>query len=168
MDFKEVSLKAIQTVKPSLAIDITLDDTEQHLKPIIEEFNELCAVHYPVILRMTHYELAKLGDQKFSIATWRDFLTNPKISEWYTKERDIIVRSKILKMLDEIDKTKSTAIASSLSALLKQEQDNSKKGQSTTKYIYSFIPLTEMEKKAPNVRILETIPRHINNALERN
>jgi len=148
------------------AMDIQLSSNEQHLQHLVDEFNRLCIeeAHYPDILSWDHYELF-LRSNGTTPQEWKNFRLNPKVKQWYDEEQDLQLRSKLMKLLGEMGDAKSTGQAQTLSALLKQVSDRDKVDTST-KYIYSFVPLTIDEEKNPNINILDSIPPEIADAIQ--
>lgn len=141
---------------------------EERFIPLQEEFNNIAKSYYPDILGWNHYDLhIKCIKEWSSPQVWKEFLMNPKVKQWYDEEQILQIRTSVMKLLQDIGSSegKSTGQAQALSTMLSQ-LNKSERIDTTTKYIYNFIPLTELEKDNPNVRILKFIPDEIRNAVQ--
>lgn len=100
---------------------------------------------------LTHYELAEnLGE--FSAEEWKNFLTDPRVSDYVTSELRLIQRSELTKILKDVSRpqnARSVGIAQIISALSKTLDASVKKEGPV--FIVMATPLTEEERKAPNV-----------------
>jgi hypothetical protein len=106
-------------------------------------------------LYMSHYELAK--ESSFNATDWKDFITEPHVADYITQELRILKQVELSKVLKNISSNaKSVGTAQLLSALTRAlEGEQVKSGPA---FIYCYIPLTQNEMAAPNVRILPNDP----------
>ncbi len=146
-------------------LNIQFKPNETLFKEMLEHFNNLLEHYYPDILEFSHIDLYNYTN----FATpedWREFKLDPRVYEWYKKEMTLIANQKLFSLLNNIDKTNSTASSQSLGQLLnflKQQEENKENNKF---FIYSFIPLTPNEKEAPNVKILEAIPSELSDSIQ--
>lgn len=101
-------------------------------------------------LYLSHYQLAELTEIKDAFV-WKEFLMEPKTVDYVSTEMNLIRTSAINKMVAEAPHSRSVGQSQLINALQKlDEKSNHKEGPV---FIYSYVPLNEAQKKAPNVRI---------------
>ena len=103
-------------------------------------------------LALNHYELA--AKTNFGTpALWKTFLMEPEIKQYISTEAAIIRNAELNKITTDLKGSRSVGQAQLISALQKLE------GQNATAegpvFIYSYVPLSEDQKAAPNVNIEE-------------
>lgn len=103
-------------------------------------------------LALNHYELA--DRTKFGTpALWKTFLMEPEIKQYISTETAIIRNAELNKITSDLKGSRSVGQAQLISALQKLD------GQSETAegpvFIYSYVPLSEDQKAASNVNILD-------------
>ena len=99
---------------------------------------------------LNHYELAKqtgLSDPQ----TWKEFLMEPEIQQYVNIETTLIRNAELHKITTNLEGSRSVGQAQLISALTKLE-DNQNTSNGPT-YIYSYVPLSDDQLSAPNVRI---------------
>lgn len=101
-------------------------------------------------LTLNHYELAtKTGFA--DPATWKEFLMEPEIKQYVSTETAIIRNAELNKITTELKGSRSVGQAQLISALTKLgDQAASVDGPV---YIYSYVPLSDDQRAAPNVRM---------------
>lgn len=123
----------------------------QRFTDMQELFNDII----PDSLYMTHYELNK-AFPKFTTQDWKEFLIEPRISDYISSELRLLQAAEMKKLMRDISKTdraKSPGTAQILTTLSKNlETAKVKEGPV---FIYMSVPLTEEEKRAPNVSIFK-------------
>lgn len=138
---------------------IKFEDDNDKKYGMVEAWNDLVDLgQNPYI--MNHHELAKYtSDYMYTSEDWKEFLTHPLVIQELELELSILRRNKIHELTESLDsKTKSTGQAQLLTSMMKAQADNLDSKDSGPIFIYSFVPLNNEEKNAPNVRILEKNP----------
>lgn len=146
-------------------INIKLKPGEQILEELISAYNSMYTLQYPQILAMNHFELYQLSGRLHTVQDWKNFLMEPRLQNYFNDEQDLLVRNKISKLLSGIGDNNSTAQAQGLRDLMNQQKEKENSRNDETKFIYTFIPLSEQEEQNPNVNILQSIPDVIKEAL---
>lgn len=128
-------------------------------EPLMNELAAFFSEREPKSFYYTHYELAKLdGAPSHNPQDWKNFLTNPEVADYITQELRLLQQAEMRKMLQDISKNaKSVGTAQNLTALMKVmgADGGDKEGPAI---IYTYVPLTEQELNAPNVRVLDSDP----------
>lgn len=120
-------------------------------KAMIVFFNELGKAAFT----MTHWDLA--AQSSFSADEWREFLTNPAVSQYIRDEINAISEIESRKIIMDVSKnSKSTGTAQTLIALDKIRGGGSQKGGPI--FIYTYIPPNAREQHAQNVQQLDVDP----------
>ena len=102
-------------------------------------------------LALNHYELTeKTGFGTPSI--WKEFLMEPEIKQYVSTEAAIIRNADLNKITTDLKGSRSVGQAQLISALTKLEGQNI--NPEGPVFIYSYVPLSEDQKAAPNI-ILE-------------
>jgi hypothetical protein len=149
-------------------LDIKFKEEERTLKDMQDVFNEVILDQfYPAMLEFNHYELWEKSGKLFNPQDWKTFRTHPRVDEWYTEELVLLANTKAFKLLSKAGDNRSVGEVQALNASLSIIDKYMTKKQSQTKIIYCFIPLTESEEAAPNVRIIKNIPAEIDDAIVR-
>jgi len=138
-------------------IDIPFEDNEKDLIKMQDIFNSFQSD----ALYMSHYDLAARSKGEFSPIDWRVFLNDYRVVEFLEEELNMIQRNAIMKMMKDIDQSKSTGQAQLLNTLVQQSTKN--KSKDGPVFIYTYIPLSEQEEAAPNVEKLQSDPFKIRN-----
>lgn len=105
---------------------------------------------------LNHYELALATPEHMTASLWRMFLTDPRVQKFLSEELTLLQQTSVLKMMKNIDQSRSTGQAQLLNTLVQQSKDTEKK--SGPIFIYSYVPLNEEECYAPNLHIEESDP----------
>ena len=100
-------------------------------------------------LAMSHYELERACDKRFTAEEWRSFLSKPEIQEYINKEMTIIRDSTVNKLVQSSATTKSVANAQMLNTLSKMSEDSGQKEGPI--FIYCHVPLNDEQKHADNI-----------------
>ena len=78
----------------------------------------------------------------------------------------MMLRAQTMSFLEKLSQGKmNTGDATILGKLLESEDDE-QDAEADTIFVYSFIPLTEEERGAPNVKILDSVPTQIKDSLQ--
>ena len=101
-------------------------------------------------LYLSHYQLAELTNVKDAFI-WKEFLMDPKTVDYISTEMNLIRTAAINKMVAEAPHSRSVGQSQLINALQKlDEKANHKEGPI---FIYSYVPLNDAQKQAPNVRV---------------
>lgn len=99
-------------------------------------------------LTMNHYQLA-LETNVENPTIWRAFLLDPKVADYINSEMNIIRAASINEIVQNAPNSKSVGQAQLVNALLRiNETAENKEGPV---FIYTYVPLNEEQKFAPNV-----------------
>lgn len=131
-------------------MNISFDEYEIELQQMQAAYNEIGAD----ALFMTHHELAALTE--FNTMSWRAFLTDARVRSFLEAELALMQQTSVMKMMKDIDQSRSTGQAQLLSTLIQQTAQSKKKEGPI--FIYSYIPLNEEETHAPDVSTLQSDP----------
>ena len=108
-------------------------------------------------LTMNHYDLAEVT--KFHDPTdWKRFLQNEYVAKYVKDEFNAIQDSELRKLIMNISDSSSVGKAQLINSLQKLLSDNGENQKSGPAFIYTYIPLTEEEKHADNVEVLNSDP----------
>lgn len=107
-------------------------------------------------LTLNHYDLATETGYG-TPQSWKTFLTEPEIADWIKSELTLLQDAELRKLLHDISKSHSVGQAQIINALAKLTDDN-KGTKEGPVFIYTYIPLSKEQEKAPNVIKLDTDP----------
>ena len=125
-------------------IDVAFKEEESELLRLQDLFNTIGTR----ALFMSHYELA--DETAESPISWKQFLMDPRVSAFIAEEMDMLKRSKVAVMLNQVDTNKNTGQAQLLNTLLNQTKGVERKEGPV--FIYTQVPLNDQERHADNVR----------------
>lgn len=131
-------------------MNIQFNDYEIELQQMQEVFNDLGVD----ALYLSHHELAAATE--FNAMAWREFLMDARVRTFLESELALMQQASIMKMMKDIDQSKSTGQAQLLTTLIQQTNQSKKKDGPV--FIYSYIPLNEEETYAPNVQTIQSDP----------
>lgn len=121
-------------------LNIRFADNEILFYQMQEAFNELGAD----ALHMTHYSLAEATE--FSAQQWKEFLLDPRVSDAFQDELELITRIKIRSVLENTDNMNNTAQAQLVNTLLSKSKKRETREGPT--FVYCYIPLNSQEEAA--------------------
>ena len=104
-------------------------------------------------LYMNHYQLAAETRIEDPIL-WKMFLIDPRIADYISSEMNIIRTASINEIIQKAPNSKSVGQAQLINALVKIDESASNKDGPV--FIYSYVPLNEEQKFAPNVMLPNT------------
>lgn len=105
-------------------------------------------------LYMTHYQLA-METHIENPLIWKMFLLDPRITDYINSEMNIIRNASINEIVQKAPNSKSVGQAQLINSLMKIEESASNKEGPV--FIYSYVPLNEEQKFAPNVAMGATV-----------
>lgn len=100
-------------------------------------------------LYMNHYQLAQATEIEDAIQ-WKMFLTDPQVVDYISTEMNIIRTAAINDMVHKAPDSNSVGQSQLINALGKLDEKATKKEGPV--FIYSYVPLNEEQKYAPNIR----------------
>ena len=100
-------------------------------------------------LYMNHYQLAQATKIEDAIQ-WKMFLTDPQVVDYISTEMNIIRTAAINDMVHKAPDSNSVGQSQLINALGKLDEKATKKEGPV--FIYSYVPLNEEQKYAPNIR----------------
>lgn len=164
---KDVEQVLQQSLVEGTYISLNISEQEKTMKTALIEYNNLCDEHMPAILKWNHLDLhAHSKNKKLTIIDWKNFLMDSRVQSWINDEIFLIMRSKQVSLLDKLGDDRSTATVQALTALMKSTADEANKIDDGKIFIYSFMPLTNEEKRLNNAQVLSSIPDEIRLALQ--
>ena len=104
-------------------------------------------------LYMNHYQLAVETHIEDPIL-WKMFLIDPRIADYISSEMNIIRTASINEIIQKAPNSKSVGQAQLINALVKIDENATNKDGPI--FIYSYVPLNEEQKFAPNVVLPNT------------
>lgn len=127
-------------------MDIEFKDNEEVYKELEDLFNGIGSE----ALFLTHYELAERTAT--SPIDWKNFLMDPRVNAFISEEMEMLKRSKVAIMLNQVDTNKNTGQSQLLNTLLNQTKAQEVKEGPV--FIYTQVPLNAEEEHAENVVII--------------
>lgn len=139
-------------------MEIVFNREEREKQILLDEYKTLLERHYPDILHWTHFDLSERSSLS-NIEAWKRFLMDPRVQAWLDEELSIHIKAQVFKLVGDADSNRSTALVQTLNSFLnyldKRETDPANMGPA---HIYTFVPLTEAEQFAENVKVLDHNP----------
>ena len=103
-------------------------------------------------LYLNHYQLAMETRIKDAII-WKIFLTDPRIADYISSEMSLIRNASINEIIHKAPNSKSVGQAQLINALVKIDESAANKNGPV--FIYTYVPLNNEQKYAPNVALRE-------------
>lgn len=133
---------------------IALPNAPEHIQKMRDYYEQ----HEPDVFYKNHWELAK--DTGISAPEWKQFLMLPAVAEYITQELNLLVENQRRAILKDLNKNqRSVGTAQILNALDKVISGGDTR--SGPAFIYTYVPLNEQERNAPNVVELNHDPFRI-------
>lgn len=99
-------------------------------------------------ISMNHYDLARITTIK-DVQLWKQFLTDPEVSAYIDQEAQILTQTELRKLASDVSDSRSVGQAQLINAMSKlTDTKTTKEGPI---FIYTYVPLSESQEKAPNV-----------------
>ena len=126
-------------------MNLLFTDDEVLFQEMQVKWNEI-----PDAIYKDHYSLEKLST--YNAGSWRQFMAHPAVQDWINQETVALQQAKYRSLLKDLDgNSRSTGLPQLMNTL--QNALGSKVEDTGPIFIYTYVPLTEEEKHAPNVRI---------------
>lgn len=111
---------------------------------------EILIENAPNSISWNHYDLAT-ETEVTSIDLWKTFLLQPDVMEWLDEERSLLQKYELAKLTTNVSSSRSVGQAQLINAVDKINSQNRTNNDNGPIFIYSYIPLNEEQKAAPNV-----------------
>ena len=121
---------------------------EQQKQDMWQQFKALEAK----AISMNHYDLARITTIK-DVQLWKQFLTDPEVSAYIDQEAQILTQTELRKLASDVSDSRSVGQAQLINAMSKLTDNKVIKEGPI--FIYTYVPLTEAQEKASNVRHAE-------------
>lgn len=121
----------------------------------VQELRDIYEAMEPDVFYKNHWDLAK--DTGITAQEWKHFLMLPAVAEYVSQELNMLIENQRRAILRDLNKNqRSVGTAQILNALDKVlSGTNTRDGPI---FIYSYVPLNEQERTAPNVIELKRDP----------
>lgn len=103
-------------------------------------------------LYLNHYQLAAETHIKDAII-WKMFLIDPRIADYINAEMTLIRNASINEIIHKAPNSKSVGQAQLINALVKIDEAAS--NRTGPVFIYTYVPLNDEQKFAPNVALVD-------------
>lgn len=114
-------------------------------------------------ISMNHYDLARITTIK-DVQLWKQFLTDPEVSAYIDQEAQILTQTELRKLASDVSDSRSVGQAQLINAMSKLTDTKiTKEGPI---FIYTYVPLSESQEKAPNVNHAENDLFEENNIID--
>lgn len=142
-------------------------EKEPNLLNTVLVFNQLYREHPESITEFTYHELYSKSKAEHNIPLyeWKLFYTDKRVQAWYSQELELTMKAKLHKLTRQAGEDRSTATQQALQGLLKYISDSDESAEDNKIFIYTHIPLTDVEEHLENVKIESTIPKEIGDGL---
>lgn len=150
-------------------ITIPISSNETKFIKMLTLYDKLCESNMPDILEWDHVYLfreTKKENPHLTVSDWKNFLLDARIKNWINEEVSILIRSKQLQMISKLGEDRSTATVQAFSALMRSTEEDLNKIDDNKIFIYSFMPLSNEEKRLNYAQILNSIPNEIRVGLQ--
>ena len=105
-----------------------------------------------IALTMNHYQLAMETTIEDPVI-WKMFLLDPRIADYINSEMNIIRTAGINEIIKQAPNSRSVGQAQLINALVKIDEAATNKDGPV--FIYSYVPLNDEQKFAPNVMLMD-------------
>lgn len=126
---------------------------EQLTKAQFEKCKQQFLALGELALTMNHYQLALETNIEDPIL-WKQFLLDPRITDYINSEMNIIRNASINEIVKQAPNSRSVGQAQLINALVKIDETAADKNGPV--FIYSYVPLNDEQKFAPNVLLMST------------
>lgn len=132
---------------------VDFPDDKAHLHKLVGEWNALEEGGFEPETK-DPYELQRITNIRAEL--WKEFLIQPAVIEELELDLRLKQRAKIAMLTNSLDSTsKSTGVAQLLNTMMNSYEKNDRTEDTGPAFIYTFVPLNDQQKNAPNVQILE-------------
>lgn len=148
------------------SINIVFRQDETKMQEMLKVYENLYEKYYPQILQYSHHKLWERANREFVPSDWKEFLSHPKVQDFYDTEMRQLARQRVFKTLLDEDNSRSTGEAQQLQQNLNLLKEGREQSEKQDKIVYMFVPLTSQEEASPNVKKLDNIPPEIKSAIQ--
>jgi hypothetical protein len=153
-------------------INVNLFDPEkeEYLYRAVIVFNKIYTEVPKEASHLGYYQLWQKGrnyDSELDVVTWKQFMLDNRVSAWYDTELEMALNTNLQKLATEAGNNKSTATLQTLTAILKHKEGKVTDAPDQNKiFVYTHIPLTDVEERLENVTKLRNQPEGISGAIK--
>lgn len=119
-----------------------------------EQCWEIIRSEAPASISWSHYDLA-VETPINDIEIWKTFLLDPEVQEWVSEERALLHEYELAKLTQDVSRSRSMGQAQLINSMEKLSAQNRNKAATGPIFVYTYIPLNEAQKAAPNVAMLQ-------------
>ena len=103
-------------------------------------------------ISMNHYDLARVTTIR-DVQLWKQFLTDPEVASYIEQEAQILTQTELRKLASDVSDSRSVGQAQLINAMSKlTDVKTTKEGPI---FIYTYVPLSDNQAKASNVKIAD-------------
>ena len=106
-------------------------------------------------ITMNHYDFA--DKTNYSEEQWLQFLSEQDVNDYIDTQLQIIQKAELAKMVKDIGSSNSVGQAQIINSLTRMNENKIEKKEGPV-FIYTYVPLTEPQQNADNVKTEETDP----------
>lgn len=134
-------------------MNINWTDEEREL---FTQMEELFLALGKQAISMNHYDFANASrNTSLTAEDWKNFLSDNRVKAYIDSEFLAIRDAEFRKIISNINSSKSVGQAQIINSLAKMQDMNADDGKSGPAFIYMYVPLTDQEKHADNVEVLD-------------
>lgn len=141
------------------------DKHDARLLRVLAKFKRIYETYKADITQFTYFELWERAGKQPELAHWKTFYTDKRVQEWYKEELDLAMDARIHKLVRDAGTKNAVGSQQTLTSLLKLKESSKKEKDPNKFFIYSHIPLTNVEKHIKNVKTLSFIPKEIGDSI---
>ena len=148
-------------------MSLNLGASETEMIMMLNEYNTLCKKFYPKIISWNYSDLFRNSlDPRIKLTDWKMFILDSRVRNWLNDEIYLMNKQKQVELLNKLGADHSTATVQALSTIIKANENEDDRIDDSKIYIYSFMPLTDQERRLNNVNILGAIPDEVKDAIQ--
>lgn len=148
-------------------MSLNLGTTETDMIDMLKEYNDMCKRYYPKIIGWNYSDLFKNSlNPKIKLTDWKMFILDSRVRNWLNDELFLMNKQKQIELLNKLGQDHSTATVQALSTIIKANEAEDDRIDDSKIYIYSFMPLTDQERRLNHVNILGAIPDEVKDAIQ--
>lgn len=106
-------------------------------------------------ITMNHYDFA--DKTNYSEEQWLQFLSEQDVIDYIDTQLQVIQKAELAKMVKDIGSSNSVGQAQIINSLTRMNENKIEKKEGPV-FIYTYVPLTEPQQNADNVKTEETDP----------
>jgi hypothetical protein len=141
-------------------------EARENIKACVAEFNRQYKEDPDTAMKRDYIRLWKDSkDKQLTALDWKQFYTHPEVQQFYRDELNLVLQSRSQTLARLMGENNSTATVQGLSAILNRLEGDVMEADKNKIFIYSVIPVNNIERNLENVQILKNIPEGIARAI---